>query len=96
VRCRLPLIVLVVGLALAPLPALADVVVPSADVTTGAEIVEIEGVGLELRCTRNDKLSVRRIYADGAELLKEAEIERFDLEADGWTNARPANSMRRC
>ena len=34
-RCRLPLLVLVVGLALAPLPALADVVVPSADVTTG-------------------------------------------------------------
>src|SRR5829696_6552189 len=34
-RCRLPLIVLVVGLALAPLSALADVVVPSADVTTG-------------------------------------------------------------
>ena len=35
IRCRLPLIVLVVGLALAPLQALADVVVPSADVTTG-------------------------------------------------------------
>jgi beta-lactamase superfamily II metal-dependent hydrolase len=34
-RCRLPLIVLVVGLALAPLQALADVVVPSTDVTTG-------------------------------------------------------------
>jgi hypothetical protein len=34
-RCRLALIVLVVGFALAPFPALADVVVPSADVTTG-------------------------------------------------------------
>jgi hypothetical protein len=33
-RCRLSLIILVVGLALAPLQALADVVVPSADVTT--------------------------------------------------------------
>jgi hypothetical protein len=34
-RCRLALIVLVVGFALAPFPALADVVVPSANVTTG-------------------------------------------------------------
>jgi hypothetical protein len=34
-RCRLRLIVLVLGLALAPFPALADVVVPSTDVTTG-------------------------------------------------------------
>ena len=34
-RCRLRLIVLGVGLALAPLQAFADVVVPSPDVSTG-------------------------------------------------------------
>ncbi|HZA34318.1 MAG TPA: hypothetical protein VE505_05295 [Vicinamibacterales bacterium] len=51
---------------------------------------------LELRYTRNDKPSVRRIFADGTELLREAEIEWFELEAQRWTDARPANSTRRC
>jgi hypothetical protein len=52
--------------------------------TARAEIVEIEGVGLELRYTRNDKPFVRRLYSHGADLLREAAIERFDLERDGW------------
>ena len=53
--------------------------------TARAEIVEIDGVGLELRYTRNDKPFVRCIYRDGADLLREAAIERFDLERQGWT-----------
>jgi hypothetical protein len=54
-------------------------------VTARAEIVEIEGVGMELQYTRNDKPFVRCIYTDGAELLREAAIERFELERKGWT-----------
>jgi hypothetical protein len=54
--------------------------------TARAEIVEIEGVGLELRYTRDDKQIARCcIFTDGADLLREAAIERFDLERDGWT-----------
>jgi hypothetical protein len=53
-------------------------------VTARAEIVAIEGIGLELRYTRNDKPFVRCIYTDGAELLREAAIERFELERKGW------------
>jgi hypothetical protein len=52
--------------------------------TARTEIVEIEGVGLELRYTRNDKPFVRCIFTDGAELLREAAIERFELERKGW------------
>ena len=64
--------------------------------TARAEIVAIEGVGLELRYTRSNKPFVRWcIYADGGDLLREAAIERFDLEAQGWTGAEPANSPRR-
>ena len=39
---------------------------------------------MELRYTRNGKPFVRRIFTDGADLLKEAAIERFELEAQGW------------
>jgi hypothetical protein len=52
--------------------------------TARAEIVNIEGVGLELRYTRNRKPLVRRTSTDGAELLRDAAIERFELEALGW------------
>jgi hypothetical protein len=63
--------------------------------TARAEIVEIDGVGLELRYTRNDKPFVRCIYRDGAGLLREAAIERFDLERQGWTaNPRAAGNTR--
>ena len=44
--------------------------------TARAEMVEIEGVGLDLRYTRSNKPFVRSIFADGSELLREAEIER--------------------
>jgi hypothetical protein len=37
-------------------------------------MVDIEGVGLELRYTRNDNLLVRCIFTDGCELLREATI----------------------
>ena len=59
--------------------------------TARAEIVEIKGLGLELRYTRNRKPFVRRTFTDGAELLRDAAIERFELEALGWTSA-PAGS----
>ena len=49
-----------------------------------AEIVDIESIGLELRYTRNGKPFVWRISTDGAELLKDAVIEWFALEALGW------------
>ena len=52
--------------------------------TAGAEIVSIEGLGLELRYTRNGKPFVRRTFTDGAELLRNAAIELFKLEARGW------------
>jgi hypothetical protein len=42
--------------------------------TTRADMVDIEGVGLELRYTRNDNLLVRCIFTDGCELLREATI----------------------
>jgi hypothetical protein len=48
-----------------------------------------------LRYTRNDKPFVRRIYADGADLLREAEIERFELKAQGWSEKRAAKTTRR-
>jgi hypothetical protein len=63
--------------------------------TARAEIVEIVGIGLELRCTRNDKSFVRFIFDDGAELLREAAIERFELEARGWSDKLTANAARR-
>jgi hypothetical protein len=53
--------------------------------TTRATILETEGAGLELRYTRDGKPFLRRVFADGADLLREAAIERFDLERDGWT-----------
>jgi hypothetical protein len=46
--------------------------------TARAEIVNIEGVGLELRYTRNRKPLVRRTSTDGAELLRDAAIERLN------------------
>jgi hypothetical protein len=52
--------------------------------TARAEMVDIEGVGLELRYTRNHKPFARRIFTNGAELLRDAAIERFELEGHGW------------
>jgi hypothetical protein len=31
---------------------------------------------------------------DGAELLKEVQIERFKLEVQGWSDKRTANTIR--
>ena len=53
-------------------------------VTARPEMVNIEGVGLELRYTRDGKPFVRRIFTDGVDLLRDAAIERFELEALGW------------
>jgi hypothetical protein len=54
------------------------------DAAAAAELLDICGIGLELRYTRTGKPFVRRIFADGADLLREAAIERFELEALGW------------
>jgi hypothetical protein len=64
--------------------------------TARAEIVEIEGVGLELRYTCNERPIVQRIFTDGADLLREAAIERFERERRGWTaNPRAAGNTAR-
>ena len=64
--------------------------------TARAEIVEIEGVGLELRYTCNERPIVQRIFTDGADLLREAAIERFERERHGWTaNPRAAGNTAR-
>jgi hypothetical protein len=42
-----------------------------------AEVIQLEGAGLELRYTRNDKSFVRRMFTDGADLLREAAVGRF-------------------
>jgi hypothetical protein len=55
--------------------------------TARAELFNVGRYGLELRYTRNRKPFVRRIFADGSELLREAAIERFELELTGG-NAR--------
>jgi hypothetical protein len=54
--------------------------------TARAEMADIEGVGLELRYTRNDKPFARRIFTNGAELLRDAAVERCELEGQGWIN----------
>jgi hypothetical protein len=64
--------------------------------TARAELVDIEGVGLELRYTRNEKPFVRFVFTDGSDLLREAAIERFELERKGWTaNSRAAGNTPR-
>jgi hypothetical protein len=47
--------------------------------TARAEIVDIEGIGLELRYTRNDKPFVRCIFTDGADLLPEPPLSGSTL-----------------
>jgi hypothetical protein len=50
----------------------------------GAEVREIEGVGLELRYYWDAELMQGFLFKDGTDLLKEAQTERFDLEERGW------------
>jgi hypothetical protein len=49
-----------------------------------AGVREIEGVGLELRYYWDAELMQSWLFKDGTELLKEAQIKRFDLEERGW------------
>ena len=60
-----------------------------------AEVIQGEGAGLELRYTRNDKPFVRRMFTDGADLLRAAAVERFELERDGWSLSPRANAPTR-
>ena len=60
-----------------------------------AEVIQLEGAGLELRYTRNDKSFVRRMFTDGADLLRAAAVERFELERDGWSPSPRANAPTR-
>ena len=55
-----------------------------------AEVIQFEGAGLELRYTHNDKPFVRRMFTDGADLLRAA-AERFELERDGLSPSPRAN-----
>jgi hypothetical protein len=57
-----------------------------------AEVIQLEGAGLELRYTRNDRPFVRRMFTDGADLLREAAVGRFELERDGWSASPRANA----
>ena len=53
--------------------------------TVVAEVHEIEGIGLELRYMRDREPGfVWMRFRNGIELLREAAIERFQLEAKGW------------
>jgi hypothetical protein len=49
-----------------------------------ADVREIEGVGLELRYVWDDELMQSFLFKDGTDLLKEAQIKRFDLLERGW------------
>jgi hypothetical protein len=60
-----------------------------------AEVIQLEGAGLELRYTRNDRPFVRRMFTDGADLLRAAAVERFELERDGWSPSPRANAPTR-
>ena len=60
-----------------------------------AEVIQLQGAGLELRYTRNDKSFVRRMFTDGADLLRAAAVERFELERDGWSPSPRANAPTR-
>ena len=65
--------------------------------TIVAEVHEIEGIGLELRYMRDREPGFVWVpFRNGIELLKEAALERFELEAQGWTDKRvPAGASRR-
>jgi hypothetical protein len=45
---------------------------------------DLEGVGVELRYYWDAELMQSFLFKDGTELLKEAQIKRFDLEERGW------------
>jgi hypothetical protein len=55
--------------------------------TARADVREIEGVGVELRYYWDAELMQSAIFRDGTELLKEAQVKRFDLEERGWVVA---------
>jgi len=57
--------------------------------TARANVREIEGVGVELRYYWDAELMQSFLFNDGTDVLKEAEIKRFDLLERGWTPAEP-------
>jgi hypothetical protein len=52
--------------------------------TRSAEIREVAAGGLKLRLRHDGTLIVWHLFRDGADLLKRAAVERFELEALGW------------
>jgi hypothetical protein len=52
--------------------------------TARASVCEIEGFDIELSYYRDSELMQSMIFRDGTELLKEAQIKRFDPEERGW------------
>jgi len=59
-----------------------------ADRTVSAQMCDIQGFGLELRYIRDGKPFASTRLEDGVDLLREAHIWRFELEARGWTDRR--------
>jgi hypothetical protein len=57
-----------------------------ADRTVSAQMCDIQGLGLELRYICDGKLFASTRLEDGVDLLREAHIWRFGLEARGWTD----------
>jgi hypothetical protein len=56
--------------------------------TASADIHDQGSYGLELRYTRDGAPLAWIRFQDGAELLREAQIGRFELEARGWRERR--------
>jgi hypothetical protein len=57
--------------------------------TATAAVREIERVGFELRYVWDGELMQSHLFRDGTELLREAEMKRFELEGRGWKPAPP-------
>jgi hypothetical protein len=64
------------------------------DHTRSAEIREVAAGGPELRFMQDGTLTVWHLFRDGADLLREAAVERFELEAPGWADM-PASTVAR-
>ena len=53
-----------------------------------AELYDLRQYGLELRYVRNGQPFATARFEDGVDLLCEAAVWRFELEAQGWSDGR--------
>jgi hypothetical protein len=56
--------------------------------SVSAELCDRRQFGLELRYVRNGQPFATALFEDGADLLCEAAVWRFELEAAGWSGGR--------